>query len=237
MAEFLSIIHHRHSSRVHFDPDRPIPPEHLNKILEAARWAPTAHNMQNFELVVVDDRHLLDCLRGIRHRISETFIRENYEQLSFSDEELRRKKVGILETMFPPSWRTPGVRPDPAEEREHSFLGGPVQKCAALLLALYDPGRRAPASEGDFLGIMSLGCVMENMWLVAESLGLGFQIVSAFSDPAVESEVRRILLIPETRKIAFGARVGFPTSIPHYVRVRRDLDDFVHHNLYGTRGL
>ena len=29
--------------------------------------------------------------------------------------------------------------------------------------------KRAPASEGDALGIMSLGCVMQNMWLMAES--------------------------------------------------------------------
>jgi hypothetical protein len=34
---------------------------------------------------------------------------------------------------------------------------------AALLVILFDPSKRAPASEGDVLGMMSLGCVMENM--------------------------------------------------------------------------
>jgi hypothetical protein len=43
--------------------------------------------------------------------------------------------------------------------------------------------------------------------------------------------------VPETRRIAFGVRLGYPTTIPHYLRVRRDLEDFVHHDRYGSRGL
>jgi nitroreductase len=73
------------------------------QILEAARWAPTAHNMQNFEIIVVDDKTQLEKLGKIKSRISEDFLRENYQQLSFSEEELLKKKVGILGTMFPPS--------------------------------------------------------------------------------------------------------------------------------------
>ena len=57
--DILELIQQRQSSRVLFDPERPIPEEHLRRILEGARWAPTAHNMQNFEIVVVDDRQLL----------------------------------------------------------------------------------------------------------------------------------------------------------------------------------
>jgi len=237
MQDLLKIIRERQSARVIFDPERPIAREDLRQILEAARWAPTAHNMQNFEIIVVDDRRILESLSNIRHDIEEAFILENYQQLSFSEEELRKKKVGILGTMFPPSWRTPGVKPDLLDERRHSFLGGPVQKSAALLVVLYDPSRRAPASEGDFLGIISLGCVMENMWLMAQSLGIGFQILSALSADSVEKEIRRILSIPGTLKIAFASRLGYPLSEPQYLRVRRDLEDFIHHNRFGNKNL
>ena len=48
-----------------------------------------------------------------------------------------------------------------------------IVSSSAILFILYDPSRRAPASEGDFLGILSLGCAMENMWLMANSLGIG----------------------------------------------------------------
>ena len=105
MNEMLKLIEERHSSRVPFDRERPIAMGDLRQILEAARWAPTAHNMQNFEIIVVDDKELLDKIGNIQSQISEEFLRENYQQLSFSEEELRQKKVGILGAMFPPSWR------------------------------------------------------------------------------------------------------------------------------------
>ena len=101
--DILKTIQERLSARVPFDRERAVPAEHLERILEAARWTPTAHNMQNFEIVVVDDKKLLDAIANIRGEISEAFVRENYEQLSSSEEELRRKKVGLLGLMFPPS--------------------------------------------------------------------------------------------------------------------------------------
>ncbi len=37
---------------------------------------PWHHNMQNFEIIIVDDRNLLERLGNIRTRISEEFLRE-----------------------------------------------------------------------------------------------------------------------------------------------------------------
>jgi nitroreductase len=231
-ASLLKIIQERQSARVPFDRNRPVPPEHLRQILEAARWTPTAHNMQNFEIVVVDDRKLLDAIANIRAETSEAFIQENYEQLSFSEEELRRKKVGLLGLMFPPSWRTRGVKPHLDEGHAHSILGESIRSSAALLVVLYDPRRRAPASEGDVLGMISLGCLMQNMWLVASSLGIGFHIQSVLSAPRVETEVKGLLGAPEVLKIGFACRLGYPLEDPKYLRVRRDIEDFVHQNRY-----
>ena len=98
MPDILTTIQNRKSSRVPFDPDRPVTKQDLIKILEAARRAPTAHNMQNFEIIVVDDKKLLEAIGNIKYPMSDIFIRENYQQLSFSKEELFRKKVGILGT-------------------------------------------------------------------------------------------------------------------------------------------
>jgi nitroreductase len=233
--DILKIIRERQSARVPFDRDKRIPPEHLRQILESARWTPTAHNMQNFEVVVVDDRELLDAIANIRGEISEEFVKENYEQLSFSEEELRRKKVGLLGTMFPESWRTPGVPPRLDEAHAHSILGEPIQSSAALVVVLYDPRRRAPASEGDVLGMISLGCLMENMWLVATSLGIGFHVQSALSGRRVEAEVKKLLGAPERLKIGFACRLGYPARNTEYLRVRRDVAEFAHRNTYGTK--
>lgn len=233
MQDILKIIQERRSVRMPFDPERPIGGQALRQILDAGRWAPTAHNMQNFEIIVVDDKKILEEIGNIKRTISEIFIQENYQQLSFSEEELLHKKVGLLGTMFPPSWRTPGVKPVAEEGRSRPF---PV--CPTLLIVLYDPRRRAPASEGDFLGIISLGCMMENLWLVANSLDIDFQIISALASGPVEKEVKRILAVPEHLIIAFTVRLGHAIAAPsRYLRVRRDIEDFSHHNRFGNKGI
>jgi len=238
MSEILRIIQERHSSRALFDMDHQPSKKDLMQILEAARWAPTAHNMQNFEIIVVDDKKQLEELGDIKSRISEDFLRENYQQLSHSEEELLQKKVGILGAMFPPSWRTPGDWRRIAKDCEPSVLDQTIKGSPVLLIVTYDPRKRAPASVGDTLGFISLGCVMENMWLVAEELGIGFQIMSVFGGDEVESEVKKILEIPEYLKIAYAIRLGYPISkSSQSLRVGRDVAGFAHQNRFGNRVL
>ena len=229
--DVLDLIKKRHSSRTAFDLDKPVAKEDLEMVLEAANWAPTAHNMQNFEIVVVDDKKVLNKINNIEGPISMAFIRENYKQLSFSEEELRIKKTGIMGTMFPKSWTTPGAKIDKTSGSR------PVLPSPVLAVVLYDPGKRAPASEGDFLGIISLGCMMENMWIMAEALGLGFHVVSSLGSGPLEKEVKKILNIPKRLKVAFTFRLGYPVSGHKYVRVRRDLKDLVHHNHFVEKEL
>ena len=235
MNEVLEQIQRRKSDRVPFDEARKVSDKDLGQILEAARWAPTAHNMQNFEIVVVDDRDLLETLSNVHTTMSQAFVDENYALLSFSEDELKQKKVGLIGAMFPPAWRTPGKKPVLDEAHAHSILGAPIKMTSALLVVLYDAMKRAPASENDALGMMSLGCVMENMWLVAESLGIGFHIQSALGGEDVDREVRRMLAVPDPWRIAFAVRLGYPVRPPEYLRVRREVEDFTHRNRFGRR--
>lgn len=234
MSEILKIIQERHSARNAFDTQRPVPKEDLLQILEAGRWAPTAHNMQNFEIVVIDDPELLATIGKIKNQISKTFIRENYQQLSFSQKELIRKKTGILAAMFPRSWTTPGAELD----RVAMPLSRTIQGSPTLLIVLYDTKKRAPASTGDVLGMMSLGCMLENMWIMAQSLNIGFHVMSVFSATAVEHKLKSLLDIPKRLKIAFACRLGYPVPARgKYIRVRRDIEDFTHYNRFGNQGL
>ncbi len=236
MREILKVIQDRHSSRVLFDQGHAPSKHDLLQILEAARWAPTAHNMQNFEIVIVDDKKQLEELGNIKSKISEDFLRENYQQLSFSEEELLQKKVGILGTMFPPSWRTPGDWGKVARESEPSSLDQTIKGSPVLLIVTYDARKRAPASENDILGFISLGCIMENMWLMAQELKIGFQIMSVFGGNSVEQDVKKILGIPEYMRIAYAVRLGYPVSKPSkLLRVRRDIDGFAHYNRFGNK--
>jgi nitroreductase len=231
ITDLLKVIHERHSSRVPFNQERLVSEHNLRRILEAARWAPTPHNMQNFEIVVVDDKSLLERIGKIESSVSAEFIQENFQQLSFSEEELLQKKVGVLAAMFPPSWTTRAVLgqvKDEVRTLQDTILGSPT-----LLIVIYDGRKRAPASAGDFLGIMGLGCMLENMWLMAQSLGIGVQIISSIGSTDVEEKIKRMLDIPQYMRIAFGLRVGFPIALAKPLRVRRAMEDFAHSNRYG----
>ncbi len=235
MPELIKIIQERHSSRGWFDPDKPVPKDKLNLILEAARWAPTAHNMQNFDIIVIDDKKVIETLGKIESIISEEFIRENFEQLSMSEDELKRKKVGILGTQFPPKWRDASKLNEAIEERKPTPLSDTIRGGNTILLIIYDKRKRAPASEGDVLGFLSLGCVMENIWLMAQSLGVSMHIMSAFG--GVQDEIKKILDIPEYMEFGFACKLGYPVSETKYLRVRRDIGSFTHHNKYGEKWL
>ena len=67
--------------------------------------------MQNYEIIVIDDEKIIERIANIQYPISDDFIKENYEQLSFSEEELLSKKVGLLGTMFSPELRNPEKTP------------------------------------------------------------------------------------------------------------------------------
>ena len=233
MSDILKLMQERKSTRGPFDPKRPLAKHDLEQILEAGRWAPTAHNMQNFEIIVVDDPKILDALATLKNPISVEFVKENLAQLSYSETELKTKKVGVLATRFPPAWSNPAATMD-----ELAATQRPLPSSPTMLFILYDPKRRAPASEGDFLGIISLGCATQNIWLMAESLGIAFHVVSSLGSGTVEKDVKRILGIPDTLRIVYAIRMGYPLAASeNYLRVRREIRDFTYHNGFGHRGL
>jgi len=79
---------------------------------------------------------------------------------------------------------------------------------------------------------------MKNMLLMVEELGIGMHIFTAFGDSAVEKEVVKTLHIPPPMKIAFACALGYAAEHSvRYVRVRRDLEGFVHHNRFGHKDI
>jgi len=192
--------------------------------------------MQNFEVVIVNDKKLIEAIASVKAPTLLTFVKENYKQLSFSEEELRAKKTGVLGTMFPPAWRKPDVKEsDITNADRNSFMREELNTTPVLGIVLYNPARRAPASEGDFLGIISLGCVMENMWLMANALGIDFHIVSSLSNGPYEKEIKKLLKIPAKLMIAYSFRLGYAVKPVQYLRVRREVEDFTHLNKYGEK--
>jgi nitroreductase len=233
----LVLLHERHSTRGPFNPDQAVTTQQVKLILEAARWAPTPNNMQNFAIVVVDDKERLEAIAKIPAEMSETYLRETYEHISFSEAELSHKKTGTLASIYPKAWTDPEAwNPESDARSQLTLLGRAVLQPQVLLVVLYDSSIHSPDSKGDALGLMGLGCVMENMWLMSESEGLGMHVLTVFRDGAVEKQVQHALHIPPLMKIAFACSLGYPARpADPYLRVRRELEDFVHHNQFGHK--
>lgn len=237
MTSLLELVQQRHSERGPFDPKRMIEASHLKMILEAARWTPTPHNMQNFEILVIDDPKCLETVQKLRSDASEAFLRESYAQLSFSTDELDKKKTGMLASIYPEAWTNPEAwRPDSDYRSQLAFVRNWMRVAPMLLIVFHDKRKRAPGSEGDALGNVGLGCLLENMWLMCESLGIALQVLSTFSNEQVEKQLKSIFGLPDWAQIGFACRIGYPSKpAGDAPRVRRALEQICHHNRFGER--
>ena len=199
---FLELIKKRRSIRK-FKPD-PIPDEYVDKIIEAARWAPSGANSQPWEFIVVKEEEL-------RKRIIEPVM--EYSSLLRKAEPTREPRLRF-------KWRGPGFVRAPV----FILLCGDVRtKDAYPLLTTLQRGSSHFAS--------SLANAFLYMTLAATALGLGAQWVSATATPYVQSLIKDLLKIPKELEIYDMLAVGYPDFEPS-PRLVRAKEEMVHYDCY-----
>jgi nitroreductase len=65
--DFYDLIRSRESIR-NYDPDRPVPKDIIEKILEAGRLAPSACNLQPWKFLIIESPEMLQKVRTCYHR-------------------------------------------------------------------------------------------------------------------------------------------------------------------------
>ena len=137
--------------------------------------------------------------------------------------------------MLPESWHESEAHRGDARSTTDIFVGRTIQLCPTLLIVVHDVRPRStPLRAAEDL--MSLGCVMQNMWLMTEGLGISMQVLSSLGESIDENRVRTLLDIPQHLQIAFAVRLGYPISDSEsYLRMRCKIQDFTHRNRYGAR--
>ena len=53
----------------------------------------------------------------------------------------------------------------------------------------------------------------------------------------MQKELKKRLNIPEYMELGFACKLGYLVSETKYLRVRRDIGSFTHHNKYGEKWL
>lgn len=207
--EFLEFVKSRRTLRA-IKPD-PIPDGLVDKILEAARWAPTGFNMQPVELLVVRDPELRTAIKTIV---------DDYKNADFFAMEATREQ-----------WQG-----SPWAIQTHGRWNTPL--APVFLLVMGDTRRRFglpmaaryATQKGDSIFESSLSNAFLYALLAAHSLGLAAQPVSGVKYPKVQGLVKHLLNLPDfiyvydILLIGYRAEEGRPSA-----KLVRRLDEMVHH--------
>ena len=206
IEKFIDLVKSRRSIRA-YRPD-PIPDEYIQKVIEAARWAPSGGNAQPWEFIVIKRKNL-------KEKIADLFMRSIRP---VREAELTREK----------EMRIPGLEmemPEPGFKNAPVFIllcGDPRLNEAAPLMAYQKWGHE--------VFISNLASAFLCMQLAAKSLGLGSQWVSA-AGSLMEADLKILLHIPEPLKIYDMMAVGYP-AYQLGPRSPRSMEEMIHYEEY-----
>lgn len=207
---FLDVLRRRRSIRSGFLEDAPVPDSYIEKILEAARWAPSAGNSQPWEFIVIRDRET-------REKIVDIFkaqIRDKVEM-----ERAARGKGSFVD---------PGV--DFRHAPVHVIVLGDPRTTDA-----YPVRTKLDKWESHFYGSLAIGVLQ--MILAAEVLGLNTIYISDVASPYFSVMLKALLDIPDPLQVYHLIPVGFARRSPTIQHPRRPLEDMVHYERYDRARL
>lgn len=207
---FLNLVKMRRSIR-NFKPD-PIPDDYIEKIIEAARWAPSGANSQPWEFIIIKDKSLKD-------KIVDILL--EHAEYSRKVELTREESLRFPSTINPP--KEPGFKNAPV------FIvvcGDPRTKEAYPLLTMI--------TRGDSHFVSGLASAFLYMALAATALGLGAQWISATGSPYVKCILKQLLRIPEKIEIYDMMALGFPAYKPGE-KFLREISEMVHYERYDSK--
>ncbi len=214
MADILDIISSRQSIRKYTE--EPIPDEMVDKILEAARWAPSGENEQPWHFVVVKDPET-------RKKIGE------YCKVGTGQR-------GTAEHCLHEDHRF-DVYKDPVEKArlQEFYYSGSVSVFPA----------KAPVviiAAGSLKGMMDtpydISAAIQNAILEAHSLGLGACWVHGPAVyPRIVKKLKELLGIPTGMadyKVLAIISIGWPAGKRSHPQGRKERSTFVHYEKFGN---
>ena len=189
--DFLELVQQRRSVRRYL-PD-PVPDELIDRIIDAARWAPSGFNMQPWEFFVVRDD-------GLRAEIVR-MVKE-YRQTHFPAMEPARE-----------AWQGRPWKPyhNDAFDWSHAPVFIVVFGDRRLMDGLPMTARFLPHKR-ESIFTSSLAAAFSYMTLAATSLGLGAQWVTAVQTPLIHCRIKDMLGAPPYFEIYDLMVLGWPAQ-------------------------
>ncbi len=233
--------------------DRAVDVNDLDKLIEAARWAPSPFNVQPWELVIIQEAEGKAALADVtEHAVVEQFkdakfLDDNSRWMRLTEADLKEVRDGVLLTDHV---TLPKLLQDAPEQllqgllknaKSFTLLGQlgagkiPAKEIAAqvreapLLMLITMNCKRYPPGEGGTRWMwLSMGMLIQNVLLAATALGIGVQFVSPPLERAADREqVRQLFNIPTSHEVITLLRIGYVEE-DSGSSVRLQPSEFVH---------
>lgn len=180
--------------------DKPVPKEEIIKLLDTARWAPSSHNMQPWEIAVVTGKTLeklknalLNALKNREHRhFDYDYAAKELPKRLKTNCDTCNQIVFDYRKIDPKNWSELA----PHLEENLRFFDAPAE-----LVVMIEKG----IGEG---ALIDIGAFTQSLYLAALDLGLGTCPQVSVSQYA--NITHSVLNIPENKLILFGIALGYP---------------------------
>lgn len=184
--------------------NQPVPYQIVLEVLEAASWAPSAHNSQPWRFIILRDNKLKSRLA---EQMAEAWA-------------LDLKRDGL------------SIENEKVVERRDRFANAPVLILACVtmegLRKFQDSEKQG--FERD-LAVQSLGAGLENLLLTAHAAGLG---ACWFCAPAFcKDTVRKVLKIPDSVEPSALVLMGYPAESP-VAPIRKKVKEYCFLDVWGN---
>jgi F420 biosynthesis protein FbiB-like protein len=186
MSHVIDAIRQRRSIRKYTQ--RPVPPEAIREILNAAKWAPSAHNAQPWQFIILTETQQ-------KRRLAEAMA-NNWLQDLRKDGETQENRVKLI------------------NDSVECFTNAPVLvvACLTMIDMLRYPDEERQKCEHD-LAVQSLSAAIQNMLLTAHAKQLG---ACWYCAPIFcKTSVRQTLRIPKDAEPQALITIGYPAEKPN----------------------
>ncbi len=208
--DFLELASRRQSTRK-YDINRPVEPEKIERIIEAARLAPSACNAQPWHFVVVNEAELMD---------------EAIDAISDPAEgETQPVHFVIVDE--------PELKNKVADAASARLLGmNHFTKQAPIHILLVEEKVNLSSGIGGVIkdkhfAYVDIGIAASHICLAAEAEGLGSCILGWFN----ESKIKKLLNIPDSKRVILDILIGYPAQELR-PKKRKSTDEIVSYNTY-----
>jgi nitroreductase len=203
--DVLIAMKERRSTRAYLD--KPLDRETLETLLSHALEAPSAINLQPWEVVVVSGEEKERLSRLLVKRMKERNISCGPGAKRPMAEHFTARQRGLLDRMLPGLPKSVPFQ-DFINEGSCNFYGAPT----ALILTIDEVFSSARMTD--------MGVIVGYLVLAAHAMGLGTCPIGLIT--AFDEDIKELLNLPEERKIVIGIAIGYPDPEAPINKVRSD---------------